>query len=838
MNFKYHLLYITLICTISPLAGQDFVDIRPFGSSCCLEFMTQAYRGNIYAVETEEGIPYKLKLNKIQQIEWVIQDSSASIYSMHNSGDILGAFTNKNNKTNVVCRDRFSNLKWSTILNKPGYTYTFLELNDTEFLIGGGTFYDSFVSKMDINGNVLWTTLLDKSIHHLASSEQQIFKSDEGYVVSTFDYTSKNLVFVKLDLQGNKLWEKSTFFGFGEGGVVIFQKKDGNFLVHEPDPADRPYNDNSFYLLEFNSDLDLISRDAFPFFPCNSDFGNITTFLSSITYQEDSIFFTGSFHDFDSQGAFAYFKGMNECWQRPFLLPDPTLLKCPYSPQGLDRIMKQRGQEYVIALDYLDADKYHPRVSHTDFSMYTDPRLFHLKVHVADELCGMGSTNPFTNNWMISRGSIQVTIPEKGYVDLLANNQSNPFRINSKTFGYDFCTQEGSTSDSVVLNVFPSQNRGLGLQGAVHSKEGNKHLKINYWSFGQEKVVQSKISITSNIPLDFDDDLLTPLDDQGLRWQFDIYDLEAFNMYTKELAFSSDESLSKDTLLVKIDIGDLEKDSINYLNNRTLRYIGEEVIHSVQSFSGSPTVVHHDDRVLFYISYTNTSTQTISDLQFFSNLQDFTPGSGMIEISSHPVQVRRASGPIVGLYSTDFLFHDISLDPGETAFLYFSIDPKDKACGTTLTNTVTTVVDYQHQDTTELSITLARKELIEIDTQLISGSDFYGRTINSDTIWTLQKNGSPCDTTVIYNISVTTTSFSTLADNGIKIGPNPFRNHIGISDRNNRISSVRVMDISGNEVPHQYFSHGVSIDQVKPGVYLLDISLKDGSRIRQKILKM
>lgn len=170
--------------------------------------------------------------------------------------------------------------------------------------------------------------------------------------------------------------------------------------------------------------------------------------------------------------------------------------------------------------------------------------------------------------------------------------------------------------------------------------------------------------------------------------------------------------------------------------------------------------------------------------------------------------------------------------------IYFSINPKENTCGTTLTNTVTTLTDYQHQDTSEVTITLAGREQIVIDTQLIGGSVFHGHTITSDTVVTLVKTESHRDTTLIYNISVSTTSSSTFADNGIRIGPNPFRNHIGISDRNNRISSVIVMDISGNQVPHQYLSHTLTIGYGVPGVYLLNVSPKDGTRIQQKILKL
>ncbi len=79
MNLQHHLILLVLLTVILDSSAQDFVDIRPFGESSCLGFTTQAYRGNIIAIETESRIRYKVKLNKIKQIEWVIRDSSTSI---------------------------------------------------------------------------------------------------------------------------------------------------------------------------------------------------------------------------------------------------------------------------------------------------------------------------------------------------------------------------------------------------------------------------------------------------------------------------------------------------------------------------------------------------------------------------------------------------------------------------------------------------------------------------------------------------------------------------------------------------------------------------------------
>ncbi len=839
MNTKRHLILLLLITIKLHSSAQDFVDIRPYGESSCLEFMTQAYRGNIIAVETESGIPYKFKLNKIKQIEWVIRDSSAAMYSMFNTGDLIGAYSTREDQTTVICRDRFAKEKWRTTLNYGGYSYTFLELNDNEFLIGGGFRSKSIVAKMNIEGDILWTTYIDKSIYHLVTSEQLIFHTDGGFIISAFDFTSRELVFIKLDPEGNKMWEKSTPFGYGEGGVEIFKKNDGNYLVYEPDPEDRSYSDYTYQLLEFDNDLNLISKDNYEFFHCSSEFTQQTPYIKSISYRDDSLLFTGVINSYESSQEFLFFVGMDNCGQRPILIPNPILRTCPYDLRAYDRIMQQRGQDYVFAFDYKDANNYYPRFSNTSVYPYSNPRYYNVKVNLSSDHCQIGTASTFTNNWLINLGNIQTSLPEEGSLDIFGFQSGGSFSINSNTFGYDHCILEAEHSDSVKITVFPSEESGLGIQGAFSKNSPTPDLHIKYWSHGRDKVTAGKVELASNIPLTFSDDRIIQADNNGRVWQLPIANLEPFNWYMDTLKFSVDNASASDSLMIQLHIsGDAVTNNPNYLNTRTLYYDMNQDRFGVRSFSGSESEVRNNERILFYLSYTNTTADTILDLQFYCDINDFNVNSGMLELSSHPVKARRATGPSVALYSMDFHFPNINLTPDQTAYLYFSINPGNKDCGSILKNEVTTVVDYQHQDTVAIPITLVKQTTIELDTQLISGSNFKGYLIHSDTTVTIPNMDTHCDTLFIYNISVTTTTSSNLSHYGIKIGPNPFRNYIAISDVKNMIGSVRVMDISGNEVPHQYFSHGVSIDQVTPGVYLLDISLKDGSRIRQKILKM
>jgi hypothetical protein len=91
--------------------------------------------------------------------------------------------------------------------------------------------WDVYVIKLDANGDNVWEKTYGGSGYDIAYSIQQT--SDGGYIIAgkTEDFYSGDVYIIKLDKDGNKMWEK-TFGGSGDDGAYsIQQTKDGGYIV-------------------------------------------------------------------------------------------------------------------------------------------------------------------------------------------------------------------------------------------------------------------------------------------------------------------------------------------------------------------------------------------------------------------------------------------------------------------------------------------------------------------------------------------------------------------------------------------------------------------------------
>ena len=91
--------------------------------------------------------------------------------------------------------------------------------------------WDIYVIKLDANGDNVWEKTYGGSGYDIAYSIQQT--SDGGYIIAgkTGDFYSGDVYIIKLDKDGNKMWEK-TFGGSGDDGAYsIQQTSDGGYIV-------------------------------------------------------------------------------------------------------------------------------------------------------------------------------------------------------------------------------------------------------------------------------------------------------------------------------------------------------------------------------------------------------------------------------------------------------------------------------------------------------------------------------------------------------------------------------------------------------------------------------
>jgi uncharacterized delta-60 repeat protein len=100
----------------------------------------------------------------------------------------------------------------------------------SSFGAGNGDFY---IIKLDANGNKIWEKTYGGSSHDWASSIQQT--SDGGYIVAgrtnSFGAGYDDFYIIKLDANGNKIWEKTYGGSSSDWAYSIQQTSDGGYIV-------------------------------------------------------------------------------------------------------------------------------------------------------------------------------------------------------------------------------------------------------------------------------------------------------------------------------------------------------------------------------------------------------------------------------------------------------------------------------------------------------------------------------------------------------------------------------------------------------------------------------
>ncbi|MCB0688623.1 MAG: hypothetical protein KDC53_18925, partial [Saprospiraceae bacterium] len=363
-----HLLFISLLMTVNQLYAQDLIRLSPYGKENCYEFMTQGYRGNVVSVIAEDGTHYKIKMNKLEQIEWVVDDPSEALYSMLDSGLLIGAYS-KENKIYINCREKNGDLRWVKSEDGGAYSFDIIEMNDQQFVLAAGDFYKTSLLCMDLVGNVIWKTSFRTSMH-LANSGDVIFTNGQGILVLGEKLEARDsLYFTQLDNNGQVLWQKRKYFITQEGGIVIYQDDDGGFIIYDPDTYSE-VNDYSSTLriVKLDKDLQEVDRKEYPVdYPCGLIPFTAFPYVDQILpYYDSLIYSVGSYSDEEDE-LLIYCPGIENCYNRPVRFELLNSFECRPSTFVGNYLMKQRGtNDFIVAFARQDEDGLYSRFCNFD----------------------------------------------------------------------------------------------------------------------------------------------------------------------------------------------------------------------------------------------------------------------------------------------------------------------------------------------------------------------------------------------------------------------------------------------------------------------------------------
>jgi len=172
-------------------------------------------------------------------------DLAYSIQQTTDGGYIVAGWTNSFGAGNwdiyVIKLDENGNKVWEKTYGGGGddLAYSIQQTTDGGYIIAGGTNSfgagdcDVYVLKLDEDGNMIWEDTFGGSNDDLANSIQQT--KDGGYIVAgekkSFGAGDRDVYIIKLDENGNMVWEK-TYGGSGDDSAnSIQQTKDGGYIV-------------------------------------------------------------------------------------------------------------------------------------------------------------------------------------------------------------------------------------------------------------------------------------------------------------------------------------------------------------------------------------------------------------------------------------------------------------------------------------------------------------------------------------------------------------------------------------------------------------------------------
>jgi len=175
----------------------------------------------------------------------IADDEAMSIQQTTDGGYIVAGYTFSfgagGSDVYVIKLDENGNKVWEKTYGGSGddYAFSIQQTTDGGYIVAGYTSsfgegnYDFYIIKLDANGNKLWEKTFGGSYNDKAYSIQQT--TDGGYIVAgstiSFGEGGSDVYVIKLDKNGDKVWEK-TFGGIADDEAKsIQQTTDGGYIV-------------------------------------------------------------------------------------------------------------------------------------------------------------------------------------------------------------------------------------------------------------------------------------------------------------------------------------------------------------------------------------------------------------------------------------------------------------------------------------------------------------------------------------------------------------------------------------------------------------------------------
>jgi len=172
-------------------------------------------------------------------------DEAMSVQETNDGGYIVGGYTWSfgmgNSDVYILKLDSHGNLVWEKTFGgtERDYALSIQQTSDGGYIVAGMTesfgagYYDVYVLKLDANGNKVWEKVYGGSNNEEARSIRQT--SDGGYIVAgytkSFGAGESDVYILKLDPSGNKVWDATFGEGSWEGAYSVQETNDGGYIV-------------------------------------------------------------------------------------------------------------------------------------------------------------------------------------------------------------------------------------------------------------------------------------------------------------------------------------------------------------------------------------------------------------------------------------------------------------------------------------------------------------------------------------------------------------------------------------------------------------------------------
>jgi len=229
--------------------GEDMTDVAR--SIIQTKDAGYAVAGSIWTKYARKQDFWLIKLGENGNKEWETtfnkdkDDIAYSIIQTKDGGYTIAGGTGRRNWGEVNCwvikLDAKGNVEWDNDFGGIGWDeiYSIIQIKDGGFIAAGSAWSkgagrgDVYVAKIDKRGNLIWDKTFGGSDYDDARS---IIQTDDGdYAIAGFtvseDTGNRDVWVIKLDKEGNKIWDKTLGGTSEDWANSIIQTKDRGYMV-------------------------------------------------------------------------------------------------------------------------------------------------------------------------------------------------------------------------------------------------------------------------------------------------------------------------------------------------------------------------------------------------------------------------------------------------------------------------------------------------------------------------------------------------------------------------------------------------------------------------------